>query len=97
MSGYRKYNFAKKIYPNYIIYVYYKNKWHTFDKDLEIIKLLKVDNYNKLNDLKINNMFIKDGIIINNNFNKNNYKLYTNLIFIKKCNKLIMKKFENKL
>lgn len=97
MSGYNKFLFSKSIYPNYIIYVYYKKKWHTFDMDLKILKYLNVNNYRKLVEYKINHMLIKDSIIINNRYENNKYNFYINLMFINKCNKLIMKKFENKL
>ena len=77
MSRYYRYNFLKKYYHDYIIFITNKNKLITYDYDLKIIKLF---DYRLLNI----NYIILDNIDIIKKIdnNINNYFYYFKIILL---------------
>ena len=83
MSKYRWYRFTKELYNDYLVLIRYKDKLVTYDYDLEIYKLFKLDNINYL---------IIDGLDIKLYSNVDNkYNYYYKIIILKEVMNYIMK------
>lgn len=77
MSKYYRYNFLKKYYPDYIIFITNKNKLITYDYDLKIVKLF---NYKLLN---INYIILDNIDIIKKIDNKIDNKIHNYFYYFK--------------
>ncbi len=82
MSKYNRYKFSKELYNDYLVLIKYKNNLVTYNYDLEIYKLFKLDN---INYLVIDGLDIK---LYNNIDNKYNY--YYKIIILKEVIDYIM-------
>ena len=61
MSIYKRYEFFKRFYPNYLIFIMNnKNNLITFDKDLSIVKIVGLDKIfiGNINYIIVNNLDI---------------------------------------
>lgn len=54
-----KYYFIKEKYPNYIIFIKYKNRYYTYNDDLKYIKTLIKTKYNNFNECRYNKIIKK--------------------------------------
>ena len=81
MSKYKRYKFAKELYNDYLVLIMYKDKFVTYDYDLEIYKLFKLDNVSYL---------IVDGLDIKLYSNLDNkYNYYYKIIILKEVLKVL--------
>lgn len=76
-----RYNFIKKIYPNYVIFIYKDGKYYTFKNDRLVIKnIINKDILNEKDIKVLNNIYyiILDNLKIVKKFEnaKNNYYLF---------------------
>ena len=80
MSKYNRYLFIKRLYPDYVIFLVNKDKLITYNKDLEIVKVIGITNFFKqeINYLIIDNLEIKE----KKEYTKNNYFYYFKLILL---------------
>lgn len=95
---YNRYSFLKKMNKNSLILIKGKNKYITFDRDLEILKYINfrfeyqycslsyLDKYN-INYIVLDNL----SVIIDKTFELNNYRRYLKLMYLSK----ILKKIGN--
>ena len=81
MSRKYRYQFTKDTFPGYIVFLVVKRKYITYDNDLEILKYIKY----KINYLVLDNL----DIIIQKEFEDNNYYKYLYLIKLDKVIKEI--------
>ena len=90
-----RYQFTKKIYPNYIVFLLVKGKYRTYDMDLKIVNYLNFDNKLELLVKKHINYLILDDleIIDMKEFEDNNYEKYILLFVFDK----VMNQFRKKL
>ena len=58
-SKIEKYYFIKEKYPNYIIFIKYKNRYYTYNDDLKYIKTLIKTKYNNFNECRYNKIIKK--------------------------------------
>ena len=95
MSKFNRYNFTKKVYPDYIILLIRKEKYVTFDIDLKLIDYLEIDeDLSILDKLHINYIVLDDLEIIDiKKYDDNKYENYCLKMSLNK----IIKKIGNKL
>lgn len=91
MSRKYRYQFTKDTFPGYIVFLVVKRKYITYDNDLEILKYIKYkDKLSLLDKYKINYLVLDNlDIIIQKEFEDNNYYKYLYLIKLDKVIKEI--------
>ena len=90
MSSYHRYNFTKKVYPNYVVLLIHKNKYYSYDIDRKILNYIKFKNKIYILRKKHINYLVLDELDIiekhdydHNMFDKYAYLIYLNKIFDK--------------
>ena len=91
MSRKYRYQFTKDTFPGYIVFLVVKRKYVTYDNDLEILKYIKYkDKLSLLDKYKINYLVLDNlDVIIQKEFEDNNYYKYLYLIKLDKVIKEI--------
>lgn len=90
MSIYNRYDFIKKLYKNYIIFIKKKDKYYTYKIDKQIINNLNINYYKKLDKYKVNYLLINNlDIVLKKEYKTNSYNKHLIICLIKEIeNKL---------
>lgn len=90
MGIYNRYYFIKKMYKNYIIFIFKKGKYYAYEIDKKIINNLNINYYKKIDKYKINYLLIKNlDIVLKKDYVNNNYNKYLIISLIKEIGNML--------